>query len=148
MTLPSQTSASQIDECKPIREGLFRIDPPSLLGSTCSACGTSTFPPRDFCPACLADGPHPVRPLARSGSLFSYTVVHQAPGGRRTPYVLGYVDLEDDAVRVLAQVDVPIDQVSIGMRVSLVLRVVGESGGIPIVNYAFAPEGITKEEMQ
>ena len=69
MTLHSQLSASQLQEAKPIREGLFLLDPPALLGSTCSACGTRTFPPRDFCPACLADGPHPVRPLARSGTV-------------------------------------------------------------------------------
>lgn len=124
------------------------MDPPSLLGSTCSACGTNSFPPRHFCPACLADGPHPMRQLARYGSVFSYTVVHQAPGGRRTPYVLGYVDLEDDAVRVLAQIDAPVDQVSIGMRVSLVFHQVGESDGIPIVNYAFAPDGIKEEVKQ
>jgi uncharacterized OB-fold protein len=145
MTVDPELTPSQLPY-KPIRKGLFQFDPPSLLGSTCNACGTSTFPARDFCPSCLADGPHAIGPLARHGSVFSYTVVHQAPGGRPTPYVLGYVDL-DDNVRVLAQLDVPVDRVSIGMRVGLVLREVGESDGVPLVGYAFAP-GVDSKEIQ
>jgi uncharacterized OB-fold protein len=142
MSPQSQPSNAPPVERKPIREGLFEMEPPALLGSICSHCGTATFPPRDFCPACLADGPHPVRPLERSGSVFSYTVVHQAPGGRRTPYVLGYVDLQHDRVRVLSQIDVPPERVSIGMRVSLVLREVATAEGVPVVNYAFAPDAL------
>ena len=113
-----QSSIPKPPDPRPIRDGLFLMDPPSLLGSTCTACGTTTFPTREFCPACFTDGPHPVRALERSGSVFSYTVVHQAPGGRRTPYVLGYVDLELDRVRVLAQIDIAPDQIRIGARVA------------------------------
>lgn len=135
-------------DSKPVREGLLTIDPPALLGSTCKACGTTAFPARDFCPACLQDGPHPVRPLASTGSVFSYTVVHQAPGGRRTPYVLALVDLERDAVRVLGQLDVPVDKVRIGMRVELTLQEVGTSDGVPVVTYAFTKSSVSEGEMQ
>ena len=140
MTLQSQPSTVGSRDVKPVREGLFQLEPPALLGSTCRACGVSTFPVREFCPACLDSGPHPVRPLTRLGTVFSYTIVHQAPGGRRTPYVLGYIDLASDAVRVLAQIDVAVDRVSVGMPVSLVFREVGEVEGVSIVNYAFAPD--------
>lgn len=133
-------------QARPIREGLFQLDPPALLGSRCAACGTNSFPPRAFCPACLDDGPHAVRPLARTGSVFSYTVVHQAPGGRRTPYVLGLVDLEADAVRVLAQIDVPAEAARIGLRVGLVLKQVDSAEGVPVLNYAFAPEPLPAGE--
>jgi uncharacterized OB-fold protein len=128
---------THLRDAKPVREGLLTLDPPALLGSTCQACGTTTFPARDFCPACLQEGPHPVRRLASTGSVFSYTVVHQAPPGRRTPYVLALIDLEEDAVRVLGQVDVPVDEVRIGMRVELTLQEVGASEGTPVVTYGF-----------
>jgi len=148
MSIENQLSVGQILSGKPVREGLFLIDPPALLGSTCGICGTSMFPSRDFCPACSADGPLSVRPLARYGSVFSYTVVHQAPGGRRTPYVLGYVDLDDDEVRVLAQIDVSFEQIDVGMRVALVLREAGQSDGASILNFAFAPVPVYKERQQ
>jgi uncharacterized OB-fold protein len=147
MTVDTELTLSRPLPYKPIREGLFQFDPPTLLGSTCTVCGTSTFPARDFCPGCLADGPRQNSPLARRGSVFTYTVVYQAPGGRPTPYVLGYVDL-DDNVRVLAQLDVPVDRVSIGMRVGLVLREVGESDGVSVVGYAFASDADSKEVKQ
>ena len=126
---------------RPIRDGLLQFDPPRLLGSHCKACDTRTFPPRDFCPACLRDGPHDVVPLAASGTVFSYTVVHQAPGGRRTPYVLAYIDL-DDAVRVLARIDAPGEQIQVGDKVHLVLQEVGESEGVSLVGYAFVPSAL------
>lgn len=135
-------------DVRPIREGLIQLDPPALLGSTCQACSTSVFPAREFCPSCLADGPHPVRALAPNGSVFSYTVVHQAPPGRRTPYVLGLVDLEVDKVRVMAQIDVPVDQVHIGMPVSLILREVSQNEGTSIVNYAFSASSSSTGEKQ
>jgi uncharacterized OB-fold protein len=145
MSVQSQSLQSQ--PYVPIREGLFQPDPPALLGSTCNACGTKAFPARDFCPHCHDEGPHAIEPLARSGTVFSYTVVHQAPGGRPTPYVLAYIDL-DDSVRVLAQLSLPIDSVSIGMRVGVVLRQVGESQGVPVVGYVFTPETTSKEVQQ
>jgi len=79
--------------------------------------------------------------------VFSYTVVHQAPGGRPTPYVLAYVDLED-GVRVLAQLDLPVETVGVGMRVGMVLRQVGESEGLPVVAYAFTTHIAPKEVQQ
>ena len=109
-------SASYGTSARPLREGLFQFDPPRLLGSRCTACGTAIFPARDFCPKCRASGAQTRLPLSRQGTVFSYTVVHQAPGGRATPYVLAYVDLDDD-VRVLAQVEHRHDDMRIGMPV-------------------------------
>lgn len=124
---------------RPLREGLLQFDPPRLLGSRCHVCGTTIFPAREFCPKCRVEGSQSSLPLSPQGSVFSYTVVHQAPGGRPTPYVLAYVDLKDD-VRVLAQLEHPADAVSIGMPVSLRLKQVAEDGGMPIIGYVFAAD--------
>ena len=129
---------------RPVRDGLFQFDPPQLLGSRCSACGTAAFPARDFCPKCAADGPHQAVALSPRGTVFSYTVVHQAPAGRPTPYVLAYVDLPDQ-VRVMAQVDAPPGVMRIGMPVRLVLKPVGEDGGVPVIGYAFAADADLQE---
>lgn len=125
---------------KAIREGLFQSVPPRLLGSQCPACAIKTYPARSFCPHCRNDGlvpPRPV-PLSPDGAVFAFTVIHQAPGGRKTPYVLALVDL-DDQVRVLAQIHATPNDVYVGLRVSLVLSQVGMDDATPVIGYAFAP---------
>jgi hypothetical protein len=72
-----------------------------LRGSRCLRCGTTAFPERQVCFAC-GSAALGERLLGPYGVLYSYTVVHVAPG-RPTPYCIGYVDL-DDGVRVLATV--------------------------------------------
>ena len=76
--------------------------------------------------------------LSPDGVIFAFTVIHQAPGGRKTPYVLALVDL-DDKVRVLAQINATPDDVQMGLRVSLLLSQVGMDDSIPVIGYAFSP---------
>ena len=125
---------------KAIREGLFQSNPPRLLGSQCPACGIKVYPARSFCPHCRDDGlspPNSVQ-LSPDGAVFAFTVIHQAPGGRKTPYVLALVDL-DDEVRVLAQINATPNEVHMGLRVSLALSQVGMDDAVPVIGYAFAP---------
>jgi uncharacterized OB-fold protein len=124
---------------RPIREGLFRIDPPSLFGSACNQCSIRTFPARSFCPACNSDDVSQDVVLADEGTIYSYTVIRQAPGGRKTPYTLAYVDLTD-GVRVMAQIDAPIQTLQIGMLVRLDIRPVGEQDGCALIGYVFVPK--------
>lgn len=124
----------------PLRAGLFQVEPPRLLGSSCSACGTSAFPARSFCPACFSGEPVQPAVLSDTGTVFSYTVVRQAPGKRPTPYALAYVDLED-GVRVLAQIDHDTQALTIGMPVKLVIRRVHTDDGEPRLGFAFAATG-------
>lgn len=134
-----------LDTMLPIREGILQRSPPRLIGSVCDACGARSFPVRAFCLACGQDALDSV-PLSITGSVFSYTVVHQAPGQRPVPYVLAYVDL-DDEVRVLAQVDHPPGDMRIGLRVGLVLRNIVPEPGVARLGYAFAslPTPISQE---
>jgi len=129
---------------RPIREGLMQMEPPRLIGTRCSECGTVTFPAREFCPACDSEILPARIPLSESGIIYSYTVVYQAPPGRKTPYVLAYVDLES-GVRVLAQIDTDPQQLAIGSAVTLDIRAVGHENGHPLIGYVFVPKRNAKE---
>jgi uncharacterized OB-fold protein len=129
---------NELNAMTPVRPGLLQTDPPRLLGSQCETCGTRVFPARDFCPRCDSEAaPAPVE-LSPTGTVFSYTVVRQSPGARPVPYVLAYVDL-DDQVRVLAQLDDEPLAAHIGQRVHLVLRNVAPPTEDARLGYAFAP---------
>jgi uncharacterized protein len=129
---------------RPLREGLIQFSPPRLLGSRCPDCHTIVFPAKDFCPKCHSESDQATVVLSEHGTVFSYTVVHQAPAGRRTPYVLAYVDLED-GVRVMAQIDHPPANVRLGMPVKVDIRQVSQDAEGPIVGYVFVAEQTAKE---
>lgn len=105
------------------RPDVFLADPPTLLGSACTVCYGRAFPPRDVCPHCGAvDTGEGVR-LSTTGVVYSFTVVRQAPPGLKTPYVLAYVDLLDDELRVMARLEgFEPEEVEIGLPVRLVGR--------------------------
>ncbi|AGP61401.1 Zn-ribbon domain-containing OB-fold protein [Streptomyces rapamycinicus] len=104
------------------RPDVFTADPPTLLASHCRDCGNKAFPPRDVCPSCGAPSGDQV-PLSRRGEIYSYAVVRQAPPGLATPYVLAYIDLPEDEVRVLARVEgIAPDVVRVGTTVELGTR--------------------------
>jgi len=124
---------------RPFREGLLALDPPRLLGSRCGACGTTTFPPRGFCPACrAAEGLQRVE-LAAKGRVHSYTVVRQAPPGVEVPYVLAWVDLPSDQVRLMSKVvGIAPEEVVLDLPVELELAPFGTADdGADLMGYRF-----------
>ena len=122
-----------------VRTDLFQHDPPGLLGSHCPACGTRVFPAKSICPACRCDEQPQAVVLSPHGHVHAFTVIHQAPPERRTPYVLAFVDLVDQ-VRVMAQIDGPPGDVAVGQSVSLAFRQVGTREGVPVVGYVFVKD--------
>jgi uncharacterized OB-fold protein len=83
----------------------------------CSGCGTLRHPPGPMCPRCNAlDPTHIVSDGL--GEVYSYVVHHhpQVPG-KRTPFVIALVELEE-GVRMLGELlDVDPEQVKIGLPV-------------------------------
>lgn len=62
----------------------------------CQDCGRQTFPPKPVCPHCWS--PRVAwKPLAATGTLYSWTRIHAAPTAftGETPYAVGIVDLAD-----------------------------------------------------
>jgi uncharacterized OB-fold protein len=130
---------SGLAAARPFREGLLALDPPRLLGSRCAACVTTTFPPRGFCPTCrTAEGLQRVE-LAGKGRVHSYTVVRQAPLGVEVPYVLAWVDLPSDQVRLMSTVvGIAPEEVLLDLPVELELAPFGTADdGAELVGYRF-----------
>lgn len=111
---------------------------PRLIGGRCRKCEVTSFPRATVCTNCLSEDIEEVE-LAHEGTLYSYSIVHQAPKGWTVPYALGYVDLPHN-VRVLAHLDAPADKLSINMPMRLAVGVVGaDPAGKPLLSYTFTP---------
>ncbi|MGE4167130.1 MAG: Zn-ribbon domain-containing OB-fold protein [Xanthobacteraceae bacterium] len=109
---------------------------PHLMGGRCKNCSASSFPRSDVCTSCLSEDIEAVT-LGDEGTLYSFSIVHQAPRGWNTPYALGYVDLSDE-IRVLAHIDIPTAAIAIDMPVKLAVGVVGsDDSGMPMYSYTF-----------
>jgi uncharacterized protein len=111
---------------------------PRLIGGRCRKCDAVSFPCAAVCTNCLSEDIETVE-LAHEGTLYSYSIVHQAPKGWTVPYALGYVDLPSN-VRVLAHLDAPADKITINMLMRLSVGVVGDDpSGMPLLSYTFTP---------
>lgn len=117
----------------PVREGLFSVDPPALLGARCRACGALRFPVAAFCAGCQGDDLETIR-LATEGELYVFSVIHAAPPGYagEVPYAVGIVELSD-GLRVTSTILAEeLEDLAIGDRVSFELLPVGD-----VVSYAY-----------
>jgi uncharacterized protein len=112
---------------------------PRLTGSECADCGQRVFPPTDVCPECMSEAIRPL-PLSRTGTLYSYSVVHAAPKGWKLPYIAAYVDLPE-GVRVFAHiVDADPRGLAMDSAVALCVATLGENAdGVPMEGFAFRP---------
>jgi uncharacterized OB-fold protein len=116
-----------------------------LVGGHCPGCGAFYFPARSVCSRCLCGDLERV-PLCSSGSLYTYTVIHQSLPQFQTPYILGYVDL-DDNVRVAGQlVDVDVDALELGMRLTTQVEPRENADGDLVLWFRFGPAATTAAE--
>ncbi|MCL1593204.1 MAG: Zn-ribbon domain-containing OB-fold protein [Actinomycetia bacterium] len=111
----------------------------NLLGSRCQSCGAHFFPIREACSGCLSRDLDDVR-FSTNGTLYTYSVVRQSTPAFEVPYVLGYVDLPE-GVRIMGQITgCPIEDISIGMAVEMVLEPFGtDDDGNPLTGFRFRP---------
>jgi len=136
----------------PAVEGWFTIDDePALLGSRCTACGTSFFPKETFfCrnPGCAGREFEEV-PLSRRGRVWSFTDNHYQPPPPYVspdpfePYALAAVELQAERMVVLGQVvrGVDVSQLHVGMEVELVLATLFEDEEREHVVWQWRPLG-------
>lgn len=132
----------------PVDEALYIFPPdpdqPSLLGSKCGACGLVMWPKQAACARCFSRDTTEL-PLSRRGTVWSSTVVRQAPGDYSgpVPYGVGVVELpEGVGVRTVftgCNADEPLP---VGTEVELVFEEIGEGKGSEIlIGHKFAPVG-------
>lgn len=66
-----------------------------LVVQRCTACGHHQFYPRPYCLKCQSDGVEWVKARG-TGTVYSMSVVHMAPGpGFTPPYIVAVVELEE-----------------------------------------------------
>ena len=105
-----------------------------LLLQRCSTCQTYRHPPNPICPECLSSE-HEWVPASGRGTVYTFSVVHH--GFRRAwqplvPYVVAVITLAEGPRLLSNVVDVPPEQVHIGMNVELLFQAVSEDAKIPL----------------
>jgi uncharacterized OB-fold protein len=111
-----------------------------LLLPRCNSCDAVIWYPRRFCPSCHRVDDVSWFEASGRGTVYSFTVVRQAPGPWKAavPYVIAYVEL-DEGPRILTNVvGCDADDVSIGQRVETVFDRSPEGAGV----YRFTPSVI------
>jgi hypothetical protein len=130
MTEPNDSTRQPVPRITPDAEAYWDTVRTARLRTCqrCTRCDRLQFHPRLLCVQCT--GPVEQLPLSGHGTVYSYTVVHRAPGGFTglAPYAVALVDL-DEGVRVMGRLitDHPED-IRIGRRVETVIE---EPGGSP-----------------
>jgi len=90
----------------------------------CDRCGTFRFIPSPLCPRCWSQEAT-WTPVSGRGEVYTYTVVHRAPTPAyqaMAPYVIAHVTLEEGPRMISQLVDVPPEEVRIGLPVELTYR--------------------------
>lgn len=100
----------------------------------CTACARLQHPPRLFCPEC-GSAEHEWALMSGRGTVYSFVVtrqaIHPAYEGH-IPYVTVLVELEEGPRMASNLVDVPVDEVHIGMPVTLELVPVSDEITLPL----------------
>src|SRR5262249_19009637 len=105
-----------------------------LIGIRCTACGEMAIPPREFCPSC-GKRAWTIVPLGGEGVVDSFTVIRGAPRPftADAPYAIAHVRLTEGPGLLGRLVDVPLERVSVGLRVKFRPLVMNERVAIGFV---------------
>ncbi|MHB1519349.1 MAG: Zn-ribbon domain-containing OB-fold protein [Acidimicrobiales bacterium] len=138
---------------KPVVEGWFTVDedPPALLGSRCTDCGTVSFPKETvFCrnPVCQSTRFAETR-LSRTGTIWSYTDARYQPpapyvaADPYTPFAIAAVALDNEQMVVMGQVvsGVGVEELHLGDEVELVVDTLFEDGEHEYLVWKWRPTG-------
>jgi uncharacterized OB-fold protein len=106
-----------------------------LVVQVCEACRATRHPPSPRCPSCHSSEAT-WRELPGTGTVYTFTVVHQAflPAlADRVPYVVAVVELDEgEGARLVTNiVDTPPSRVRVGDPVSIVFEDMGPELALP-----------------
>jgi uncharacterized OB-fold protein len=116
-------------DSRPYWEGLARGE---LRIQRCDACSRYVFYPRAICPYCSSGQLSWVTSTGK-GTIYSYTVAHQAfgPFADEVPFVVAIVELEEGVRMMTRIVDAPHEQVRIGAAVHVTFATISEEMTLP-----------------
>lgn len=96
-----------------------------LVIQRCESCRRYEWVPQIRCSACLQDALKWVDVSGRA-KVFTFSVVHRsASPAFEAPYVLAIVELEEGSRLMTNLIDVPVDEIAIGLDVRVVFQDVG-----------------------
>lgn len=126
------------------REGLFEVREDGsghLLTNRCERCGINFFPRRKKCIRCYRSDRLKDAVISRNGKLYTYATVYQGLPAFVTPYMIGYVDFEEEGLRVFAQLTgCTSDELEVGGEMELVFEEMSlREGEGKKVTYKFRP---------
>ena len=130
--MPAHLPASlfvQDSDSRPYWEGLKQGE---LLIQRCDSCSQAVFYPRAICPHCHSDQLSWIVASGK-GTIYSYTVAHQAfgPFAADVPFIVVLIELEEGARMLSRLLDAPRERVTIGAAVQVVYEQVEEDLTLP-----------------
>lgn len=131
----------------PLVDYLVLGDEPHLAANECAACGALYFDRRNGCGRC-GGAEFARRPLARTGTVRTFTIIHRAAPKVTTPFVSALVDLDGGGVVKCNLVDVEPDggAIPVNMPVELTTFPVGQDDeGTTAVAFGFRPRRRTHD---
>jgi uncharacterized OB-fold protein len=139
-------NATTLEGIPSIIPGLFRFlgndeRTPELLGGFCPKCHKHFYPRPQRCHYCLESLNE--AGLGDTGTIYSYTIIRKkAPFGLPEPYGAGFVDLDNNNLRVFTLFDpARLDELKVGGKVKLAVAVLGlDTKGNPCLRPYFVPQ--------
>ncbi len=111
---------------EPMREGLFKINEDGtgyLLTNRCERCGISFFPRRSKCISCLQEDKLVNTTLSKGGKLYTYSIIYRGTPHFNVPYIVGYIDFEEEGIRVFSQLaECKPEELEIGIKMELIFE--------------------------
>jgi uncharacterized OB-fold protein len=123
--IPIESDSDSREYWEGINAGKLRIQ-------RCDACARAIFYPRSLCPHCHSDQLFWFTASGK-GSIYSYTVAHQAFGAfaGEAPFVVAIIELEEGARMMSRIVDSPRERITIGAPVSVTFAQIEEGMTLP-----------------
>ena len=116
---------------------------PYLEGQQCTHCQKIFLTERNACANCGATGPFEAKPLANTGTLYVYSIVHRSFPGIEVPYVSSIVDLDGGGTVKgnLIGVDPDPEKIQMGVAVDVVYKIAPtkDADGNEYLTYYFQP---------
>jgi hypothetical protein len=104
-----------------VADFITHLEAGKVMATRCKKCGTSYFPPRVDCPACLSSDVEWFE-VRGNGKLNSYTKVNYGPTGFEAdaPYILALGEF-DNGVQILARLsrDIAEKDIKVGMGLTV-----------------------------